>query len=71
MLIPSNCTSVRFAMQESFVEDDLDCFGSNGTQLSSYLEIGDNFSVATDESNDEDVNFYVLMCTKVPFIVIK
>ena len=58
-------------MQESFVEDDWNCFGRNGTQLSSCLEVGDSFAVAADDSNDEDVNFYVLMCTKVPFTVVK
>ena len=42
-------------------------FGSNGIQLSSCLEEGNNFAVAADESNDKDVNFYVLKCTKVPF----
>ena len=60
MLIPNNCTCVWSAMQESFVEDDLNCFGSNDTQLSSYLEVGDNFAVGADESNDEDVNFLCL-----------
>ena len=71
MLIPTSCIYVRFAMQDSFVEDDWDCFGSNGIQLSSYLEVGDNFAIAADESSDKDVDFFVLMCTKVPFIVIK
>ena len=58
-------------MQESFVEDDWDCFGSKGIQLSSYLEVGKIFVVAANESNDEDVDFFVLMCTKVPFTVIE
>ena len=48
-----------------------DCFGSNGTQLSSCLEIDDNFVVAKDESNDDNVEFFVRMYTKVAFTIIE
>jgi hypothetical protein len=69
VLIPNSTRSLRSAMQDAFTEDEWDSFGLDGHHLCSCLEMGDNFSVITEEGNEEEVAYYVLMCTKIPFIV--
>jgi hypothetical protein len=56
-------------MQDAFVEDEWDSFGLDCHHLCSCLKMGNNFSMIAKEGNEEEVAYYMLMCTKVPFIV--
>ncbi len=35
-----------------------------GDELAAVLEVGDNFIINAEEGNDEDVSFWLIMCTK-------
>lgn len=43
VLISNSTSSLCFAMQEAFAEDEWDSFGLNGHHLYSCLEMGNNF----------------------------
>ncbi len=45
--------------------------GECGEYLASCLEVGDNFVVKTKEGNEEDVDFYLVLCTLPIHIVAK
>jgi hypothetical protein len=68
VLILNSTNLLRSAMQDAFQEDDWDCFGLDGHHLCSCLEMGDNVLGIADEGNEE-VAYYVLMYTKISFIV--
>ena len=44
--------------------DDWHNVGVNGSHFASILEVGDNFVVAVSPNNKENVDFYVLVCTR-------
>jgi hypothetical protein len=46
-------------------------FGLNETYLASTLELGDNLAICAAPENEENVEFYILMCTKKPFVCTK
>ena len=45
-----------------------DDFGTDGKNLTSCLEIGDNFATKAEDGN-EGVDFYLLVCYSKPFVV--
>ena len=55
---------VRAVVNAQFKEDDWDEFGCNGEHFSSITELGDNFAIVAAPDNEENVDFYLLVCTK-------
>jgi hypothetical protein len=64
VLVPLNAAYVRNVQLSEFLVDDWHDVGVNGTYFESILEVGDNFVVAASPNNEENVDFYVLMCTR-------
>ena len=64
VLIPLNSAYVRGVQQQEFNVDDWHEVGVNGAYFASILEVGDNFAVAASPENEENVDFYVLVCTR-------
>jgi hypothetical protein len=67
MVFPNNTGYVRAVMLSEFNVDDWDEFGLNGEYLASTLELGDNLAICAALDNEENVEFYILMCTRKPF----
>ncbi len=67
----NNPSYVCFAIQSGTYEDAWDQLGECGEYLASCLEVGDNFVVNTKEGNEEDVDFYLVLCTLPIHIVAK
>jgi hypothetical protein len=59
--VPLNVAYVRNVQLSEFLVDDWHDVGVNGTSI---LEVGDNFVVAASPNNEENVDFYVLGCTR-------
>lgn len=55
---------VQSVVMAEFKEDDWDEFGTNGQYFASITELGDNFAINAAPNNEENVEFYVLVCTK-------
>ncbi len=68
-ILTTNPTYVCFAIQASTYEDTWDQLGECGDYLVSYLEIGDNFAINVEEGNQEDVDFYVVLCIEPTHVV--
>jgi hypothetical protein len=68
VLIARNPGYVRVVMLAKFDVENWDEFGLNGTYLASILELGDNLAICAAPENEENVEFYILMCTKKPFV---
>jgi hypothetical protein len=68
VLIARNPGYVRAIMLAEFDVENWDEFGLNGTYLASTLELGDNLATYAAPENEENVEFYILMCTKKPFV---
>jgi hypothetical protein len=68
VLIARNPGYVRAIMLAEFDVENWDEFGLNGTYLASTLELGDNLAICAVPENEENVEFYILMCTKKPFV---
>jgi hypothetical protein len=64
-----NPTYVCSSIQAGTYEDAWDQLGECGDYLASCLEIGDNFVVNVEEGNQEDVDFYVMLCTQLVHVV--
>ena len=64
VLVPLNAAYVRNVQLSEFSVDDWHDVGVNGTYFASILEVGDNFDVAASPDNEENVDFYVLVCTR-------
>ena len=47
-----------------FKDDDWDNFGCNREYFASITELGDNFAIVAAPDNEENVDFYLLVCTK-------
>jgi hypothetical protein len=71
VLIPHNPGYVWDVMLAEFNVDNWDEFGLNGTYLASILELGDNLAICAAPENEENVEFYILMYTKKPFVCTK
>jgi hypothetical protein len=41
----------------------------NGDHLASFLQHGDNFAIKAKEDNVEGMEFYIIMCTNIIFII--
>ncbi len=41
----------------------------NGKSIRHFLQVGENFMVAIEEGNDEDVDFYILQFQKPKHVV--
>jgi hypothetical protein len=67
----SNPSYVHSAIQSSTYENEWDQLGECGEYLANCFEVGDNFAVNAKESNEEDVNFYLVLCTQPTHIVAK
>jgi hypothetical protein len=68
VLIACNPGYVRAVMFTEFDVENWDEFGLNGTYLASILELGDNLDICATPENEENVEFYILMCIKKPFV---
>lgn len=64
LLVVNKPGYVRTAAMAEFREDDWDEFGVNGEYFASILEIGDNYAISAAADNEENVDFYLLVCTK-------
>ena len=51
-----------------FLVDDWHDVGVKGTYFASILKVGDNFTVVASLDNQENVDFYVFVCTKKVYI---
>jgi hypothetical protein len=51
-------------VSSAFKEDDWDEFGLNGKYFASIRELGDNFAISATVDNEENVDFYLLVCTR-------
>jgi len=71
LLNSNNPSYVCSAIQSGTYEDGWDQVGECGEYLASCLEVGDNFVVNTKEGNEEDVDFYLVLCTLPIHIVAK
>jgi hypothetical protein len=71
VLNASSTAYVRRAMEANFHEDEWDAYGVDGDYLAACLQLGDNFAVNAEEGNDEDVDFYIVLCTKALFTATK
>ena len=70
-LIPENQAHVREAIAQTYDGEHWTDFGADREHLASSLELGQNFATNTAEDNEAGVDFEVLMCTKVAYIVKK
>jgi hypothetical protein len=68
VFIARNPGYVRAVMLDEFDVENWDEFGLNGTYLALTLELGDNLASCAALENEENVEFYILMCTKKPFV---
>ena len=64
VLVPLNSAYVGNVQLQEFSVDDRHDVGVNGSYFASILEVGDNFTVAVSPDNEENVDFYILVCTK-------
>ena len=64
VLVPLNAAYVWNVQMSEFLVDDWHDVGVNGAYFASILEVGDNFVVAASPYNEENVDFYVLVCTR-------
>jgi hypothetical protein len=71
LLNSNNPSYVHSAIQFGTHEDEWDQLDECGEYMSICLEVGDNFVVNAEESNEEDVNFYFVLCTQHVHIVAK
>lgn len=60
----NNLGYVCSVIQTSEDEKEWDQFGESGKYLAHCLTAGDNFTINVEEDNEEDVNFYILLCTQ-------
>lgn len=60
---------VQSVIADSFVFELWDDFGTNGENLASCLDLGENFATAAEEDNEEGVDFYLLVCCSKPYVV--
>ena len=65
VLLVSSPGYVRVVVSAEFKEDDWDEFGLNGAYFASITELGDNFAVSAGPDNEEGIDFYLLLCTKM------
>ena len=70
-LILENQAHVREAIAQTYDGKHWTDFGADGEHLASSLELGQNFATNAAEDNEAGVDFEVLMCTKVAYIVKK
>lgn len=69
MLRMDNVEYVQATMQDAFVFELWDEFGSDGENLACCLELGENFAIEAEEGNDEGVDFHLLVCCSRPYVV--
>jgi hypothetical protein len=67
----NNPSYVHSTIQFNTYENEWDQLGECGKYLANCLEVGDNFVVNAEEGNEEDVNFYIVLCTQPTHIVAK
>ncbi len=60
----NNLSYVCSLIQTSEDEEEWDQFGESGKYLAHCLMVGDNFTINVEEDNEEDVNFYIFLCTQ-------
>ena len=64
VLVPLNSAYVQNVQLQEFSVDDWHDVGINSSYFASILEVGDNFAVAASLDNKENIDFYVLVCTR-------
>jgi hypothetical protein len=67
VLIPNNVGHFCHAIEDTFQEDEWDEYGVDDDHLISYISLGDNFVMNSKDGNEEVVDFYILLCTKIVF----
>jgi len=63
LLNSNNPCYVCFAIQFGTYEDEWDQLGECGKYLANCLEVGDDFVINVEKGNEEDVDFYLVLCT--------
>lgn len=69
VLIPKNVGYVRIAMEAMFQVDEWDEYEDDGNHLATYISLRDNFTMNVKQGNENGVNFYILLCTQISFMV--
>jgi len=60
---------VRIAMEAMFQVDEWDEYEDDGNHLATYISLRDNFTMNVKQGNENGVNFYILLCTQISFMV--
>ncbi len=56
-------------MEVTFKANDWNEYKDDGNHLVAYISLRDSFVVNVEEGNEKGVDFYVLSCTQISFIV--